>query len=416
MTTDTVVYYNLRNDPVEHTPALTAARDLGLRVVLVAGPQCPAPPPGLVDRVHAMAAPFGPAAVEQGVRLAAEAGARGIVTWSDTDVVTIAEIAGRLGLPGPTVAAARLARDKHAGRAAMAAAAPDRIPRFHPVRTPQDVADAWDAIGPGGVLKPASGAGSAGVVRIGTRAEADAVAARLFGFARTQTHPLFADAPGELLYEEYLQGPEYSVEGFVSGGGVHLAAVTDKTTDTASFLEVQHEQPTALDAAAVRDVEALTANVVAAFGLDDCTFHLECKVSGGRSRLVEIAARTGGDYIGSHLVPAVTGTSFYGNVLRVATGRPPLPAEPAAGRYAAVTRIVAPRAGVYGGTPGLGKVRERPDVEFAVEHRPPGTRVAVPPDDYAGALLSTALLVAPGRGELRDAVAEVRELLAPDLR
>lgn len=81
-------------------------------------------------------------------------------------------------------------------------------------------------------------------------------------------------APGQFVYEEFLDGSEHSVEGFLQRGRMRIAAITDKTTDGNSFLEIQHTQPTRLPAAGVAAIERLTALVVQTYGLDECTFHL----------------------------------------------------------------------------------------------------------------------------------------------
>ncbi|MCM0673465.1 ATP-grasp domain-containing protein [Micromonospora phytophila] len=413
MTQPTVLYYNLRAHPSEYLPALRAARDLGLRVVLVTSRAGFPAPAGLVAEVHVMKEPGGPAAVAQGLEIARATGATGVMTWSDTDVVTVSTICAELGLPAPSVQAATLTRNKWLGRQALAAVDPACVPRFRLVEGPDDLAAAIAELGPGGVLKPASGAGSAGVERIARVEQALSVMGRLLGFASPATHPLFLDGPGQLVYEEFLPGTEHSVEGFVHLGATRVVAITDKRTDPANFLEIEHRQPTALSRAEQRAVTNLAAEVVRAFGLDNCSFHLECKVDEGMARLVEIAARIGGGHITSHLVPLVTGENFYRNALLLAAGAAPEPASDPTGRYAAVVKVVAPAAGVFGGFPRLEALHELAGIEAVAVHRRVGDTVLVPPDDYAGALLASVVVSVDAPDDLAPLVDEVRTLLRP---
>ncbi|MEU9828083.1 ATP-grasp domain-containing protein [Micromonospora chersina] len=413
MTQPTVLYYNLRAHPSEYLPALRAARDVGVRVVLVTSRAAFAPPAGLVAEVHVMKEPGGPAAVAQGVEIARATGAKGVMTWSDTDVVAVSAICAELGLPAPSIQAATLTRNKWLGRRALAAVDPAWVPRFRLVEGREDLTAAMAELGPGGVLKPASGAGSAGVERIMRIEQAQPVMSRLLRFASPATHPLFLDGPGQLVYEEFLPGTEHSVEGFVHHGTTRVVAITDKRTDPANFLEIEHLQPTALSPAEQRAVTELATGVVGALGLDNSSFHLECKVNAGAARLVEIAARIGGGHITSHLVPLITGENFYRNAVLLATGAAPEPGGHPTGRHAAVVKVVAPAAGVFGGFPRLEALHELAGIEAVAVHRRVGDRILVPPDDYAGALIASVVVSVDARDALSPLVDEVRTLMRP---
>ncbi|KIC03417.1 hypothetical protein OA88_03335 [Flavobacterium sp. JRM] len=124
------------------------------------------------------------------------------------------------------------------------------------------------------------------------------------------------------IIEEYIEGLEVSVE-TISFKGVHyLLAVTDKvTTGPPFFVELAHHQPShfkddMIDALKMETFKALDAlNIIYGAG------HSEFKITKeGRIFIIEVGARMGGDFIGSHLVNLSTGYDFLKGVLDVALG------------------------------------------------------------------------------------------------
>jgi biotin carboxylase len=109
------------------------------------------------------------------------------------------------------------------------------------------------------VVKPTMGSGSVGVRRAITRTEvADAIAAVL----ATGAGP--AGGPRRALAEEYLEGPEFSVEmvddEVVAVVGKHLG-------DHPYFVEIGHDVPADLDADDRAAIESAARRCVEALGL-----------------------------------------------------------------------------------------------------------------------------------------------------
>ncbi|MFD7659997.1 ATP-grasp domain-containing protein, partial [Actinosynnema sp. NPDC059797] len=207
-------------------------------------------------------------------------------------------------------------------------------------------------------------------------------------------------------------GTEHSVEGFVHAGAVHVAGVTDKRTLDPFRIELAHRHPSLLPPAALDRVHDVTARVVAALGLDDCTFHLECMVGpDGRVRLVEVGARGGGDFIASHLVTLATGRSFAENSVRVATGRPPLAAA-GLPLGACVRKLVTDRTGVVAAYAGLDDAARTSGVRHLVVERPVGARVDQPPVDYKSCILGAVIAVGATPREAEAAAEAAAEAVA----
>lgn len=412
--TDTVIFFNMRPSPAEQTAALAAAHALGLDVLLITDVEPSALVRDAAAEVRLVDTWDSDAALETAVELAAHYRVGGVVTWTDRDVLTVARAAERLGLPGPKPGAASIARNKQLMREALSHC-PETIPAFAPVTTMDEIAAASARIGFPAVLKPTVAAGSKGIYEVRSFEELDIAARHLLDYTRPEVDPIFSFGPQRLILERFMEGTEHSVEGFVFDGRIVVAGITDKTTSPKHHLELRHVFPTRLPEPSQESVLALTRNALEAFGMDNCTFHLECMVStDGSTRLVETAARVGGDHITSHLVPLSSGVSFYENVLLVATGRAPM----VAGRgrsIAGAVKVLARSAGTYNSIPRLEAAVRNPYVHRLVLDHAPGDRVSLPPQDYFSGFVATAILVSPTRAGLERAMNETEAALTPSI-
>lgn len=390
-----VLFLNTRRTALEYGPAFDAADGLGLDVVLITDTPAAGARGERSREVHVVDTYDVDAVLAVARDVAARHHVVGVTTWSDRDVVTVAVVAAALGLPGPSVDAARRARNKGAMRRALAHR-PDLIPEFRVVTTAAELDAAEAEIGFPAVLKPTTGSGSKGIFLLDEPSDVAEAWQFLSAYTTSGADRVFAQAPGELVYERRLQGTEHSVEGYVSQGVVHVAGITDKSTTPDYRLEIAHEFPTALPAQDAAAVVRLTREVVAELGLDACAFHLECFVEpDGRARLVEVAARIGGDYITACLVPAATGRDFYADVLRVVTGQEPEPGPADVARVAQVRKVLATSEGVLTGIDGWSRLTDAPSVTAACRERAAGDAVRLPPADVMSCVVGTVIGARP---------------------
>ncbi|MET7685063.1 ATP-grasp domain-containing protein [Streptomyces sp. NPDC005423] len=245
------------------------------------------------------------------------AGYHGVTTLSDDCQITAAEVAERLGLPGPGPDAARLARDKRRQREV---AAEHGLPTaaHHASEVPREIAEFAAARSGPCVVKPVGAGGSASVTRVTGADEALAACETI----RARGH-------GTFLVEEFLTGPEISYEAVVRGGQLVHSAVTEKeVVGDDCFLERRHlvtapgrETPGSVAERARREeVPALAAGLVKAFGVADAVIHLEVKLTGRGPVPVEMAVRPAGDCI-PELVERTHGRDLYRELAALTTGR-----------------------------------------------------------------------------------------------
>lgn len=164
------------------------------------------------------------------------------------------------------------------------------------------------------IVKPADNAGSRGVVLYDSKADDEAV----YRYSRENSRN------GTVMVEEVMTGPEVSVEALVIEGEPHIITVTDKyITQPPYFVELAHCEPSDLDEHTIERIKAVAVQAIKAIGIENAPAHVEIKVTEDGPKIVELAARLGGDFITSRLVPLSTGIDMVGVSVLLATGEKP---------------------------------------------------------------------------------------------
>ena len=129
------------------------------------------------------------------------------------------------------------------------------------------------------------------------------------------------------IIEEFIEGEEVSVESISWKGEHYILAITDKvTTGEPHFVELEHHQPTTKSIQIINSIKELTICSLNSLGIEYGASHTEIKIDeNGRVFVIEVGARMGGDFIGSHLVQLSTGYNFIKGVIEVALNKFSLP-------------------------------------------------------------------------------------------
>lgn len=125
----------------------------------------------------------------------------------------------------------------------------------------------------------------------------------------------------KVLIEEYLEGPEISIEALVQDNNLYIIQITDKTVTPFPYnVEMGHLQPSRFYAAYYDEIYQVLKNAVLALNLNNCALHPEMKITKDGIKIVEIGPRLGGDFITSHLTPLSTGVNMEEQLIKIATG------------------------------------------------------------------------------------------------
>lgn len=328
-------------------PAIREARIMGLEVgVLDQDPGCPGR--GSSDRFF-LASTYDEEAV---LECAREFQPHGIVTLgTDRPMRSVAYACAALGLPSITHEAALRSTNKYDMIRAFqegGVSHPDFL-YFDPRE--EEMASILERIPLPVIIKPLDSSGSRGVILVRAREElAEAV-----GYSASFS------GRGDVLVEEFMEGPEVSVEIIILRGEPVVLAITDKTTTGfPHFVETMHAQPSSLpetDQAAIRELAMRSCKAV---GLDRGTAHVEIILTKTGPKIVEVGPRMGGDYITTHLVPLSSGINMTRLMIEDALDLDPqLPERKPA---AACICYLEQHPGVFRGVENLEQVRQEPGI------------------------------------------------------
>lgn len=202
----------------------------------------------------------------------------------------------RLGGTGHEVT--RRFRDKWSMRRHLAALDPAAAVGAAPLRTRPDL-DAFGARhGYPFIVKPTDATASIGVFRVDGPADLAAVWDRVERLRGTRTDRISTlYVLQEFLMEEYVDGPEYSVESFSFAGRHVVVTVTEKFTDPEHFAELGHAVPARLDENTWEQVCGCVRHFLDLMGFTDGVCHTEVRIGPRGPRVIEGHNRFGGDAI-----------------------------------------------------------------------------------------------------------------------
>ena len=295
-----------------------------------------------------------------------------IATFGERDQEHYAAVADALGLAGHTPETVALVHDKRAMRERLAATGLDttaaaRVADLDQLRT------FMSTHGLPVVVKPISSSGSAGVTKI-THDDQVEVA-----FTRAKISHLDLPNPG-VLVEQFLEGPELSVEGFSEDHRHVVVSITGKFKDPETFVELGHVAPADLPTTTSAEVEVYVGAVLDALGVGFGPTHTEIVLTEGGPRIIETHVRVGGDEI-PLLTLDSTGVDLDDLTVRQLLGETVLPglrehlASPGPHRYAAIRFAASPGSGTVESVRGSDAARQMPGVRDVTVLAGPGSMV-----------------------------------------
>jgi biotin carboxylase len=262
--------------------------------------------------------------------------------------IALAEVAQAVGAPGNPPAAVRTVRDKDRCRHALREAGLPQ-PEF---RLCADLAEAQqflrDTTGPW-IVKPRDASGSLGVRKVCEPGELAAAVAALPGHAA-------------FVVEQFVEGPEYSVEGVFLRGEPRVLAVTEKKLmPPPHFVEAGHVLPADLPSGLREEFEQAVTTALKALGLRFGIFHVELWSTADGPVLGEVHVRNGGDWIHLMLEYTIPGLELFGLVMDDALGVDTDSYVLTPSRAAAI-RFLAPPPGRVSRVSGWDEVMSHPAV------------------------------------------------------
>lgn len=236
---------------------------------------------------------------------------------SEVSMNVMGRINDELGLAGITKVQAIRATNKHLMRNAFEKG---NAPSPMSILT-KSAEDAWihlqNDLSTNGILKPSRNSGSRGIAKVSRNMDKE-------DFVKAYNIALNESRDKSVLIEQFIDGPEFSIEIIVWNSEVNVLTVTDKkTTGAPHFVELGHNQPSCYSKEDVETLKTAAVAGVKALGVNNCACHAEAKLMDGKAYLMEIGARLGGDFISTELTHLSTGIDMVAAAIDVALGMEP---------------------------------------------------------------------------------------------
>ncbi|MGP4052804.1 ATP-grasp domain-containing protein [Streptomyces sp. 2A115] len=272
----------------------------------------------------------------------ARIGAKALLTVNEYLTDLAARACAALGLPGNDPERAAAARNKDLMATALEAAHVT-TPRTTSVTDPCEL---WSLHAAGAlnlpcVVKPADGAGSAGVTVVTGLEELEPA-----WLAAREARGMYGlSSAGGVLVQDHVPGREFSVESVTQQSvTTHLCITRKHTTSGIHRVELGHALPARLPAATERGLLEQADRAIAAVGIRNGATHTELVLSpDGQCTVLEIGARLGAGHIGVLLQHAL-GIDPWRTLWDIALGRPTA-IRPVACGYATIRFLTSPQAG-----------------------------------------------------------------------
>lgn len=294
-------------------PAIKKAKEMGLDVIAVdmnpnaIGFEVPGIKKEIISTIDV------PAIVEAAKKHQID----GIMTLAtDMPMRSVATVAREMNLVGIDESTALRATNKAEMRNALKLGGVP-IPKFVKVSNKEEYLDAVKQFSVPFIVKPADSSGSRGIFEV-----IDITNQELIKKAYEYCKPY--SKVGDVVVEEYMNGPEVSVETLSVDGVCHVIQITDKlTTGAPHYVEMGHSQPTRHSKEIADRICEVAQAANKAIGIENGPSHTEIIVTSEGPKIVELGARLGGDNITTHLVPFSTGVNMVECCIKIALGEKP---------------------------------------------------------------------------------------------
>jgi len=270
----------------------------------------------------------------------------GILTiCTDLPMRAVARVAKEMNLPGITPEAAFMCTNKGAMRKRLKEHGVP-VPEYYNVVTREEYKEAISKFPEKCVVKAVDNSGSRGIQLIHNVKDEKTVD-EAYDYCIQFSHS------GELVVEEFMEGPEICVETLNFDRKCHPIQITDQLEKQPPyFTDAGYNQPSLLSEDVkerIREV-AIAANMALEnYTGSSCT---EMIVTKDGPKVVEVGARLAGDCMTTHLVPMSTGVNMVEGVINIALGRP-VDITPKYQKASAIRYYLKPTIGEITGIEGV---------------------------------------------------------------
>ncbi len=218
------------------------------------------------------------------------------------------------------------------------------------------------------VVKPVDNMGARGCRKVENESSLDEAIGDAIRYSRS----------GNVIVEEFMDGPEFSVEALVYDGGIHMTGIADRHIFFPPyFIEMGHTIPSCFSEGDIASIVSAFKKGVASLGLTSGVAKGDVKLTKNGPMIGEIAGRLSGGYMSGWTFPYSSGIDLTGAALELAAGIRPVSLIPGK-NWTSAERAWISIPGRVASVSGYEKARALPYVKDIFPRSYPGDFVSFP--------------------------------------
>ncbi len=389
-----VLFTNLRSLKVERTAPIFEAKKLGFDVVLMAKEPIPSLAHIVDDYVIVDDLYNHDRCLESIVNFHKKRPISGVFSWSDRDVELVAMVGDQLQLRTLSTSSAKTVRNKYEMRKKLSKI-PGLCPRFFFVDSLENLKFAMSEINGKAILKPVGASGSTAILKLAPNSNLEKAYEDMLSMSDPTRFPMCGLYRNQYICEEYIEGPEVCVDGFICDKKINIFGVSDKDVIGEYSQEYHAFFPSVKPKLIIDEIKKRAQIALQALELDNAPFHLEGRYTDKGFMVLECAGRTAGGFLISHIVQYVTGYSPIREIIKMGAGQDPQwkGSDENIICYGGMWFNLPTKEGVVTSIQGVDDALEVEGIKYAIPCLKPGDPVLLPPKSFScieGVIIATA--------------------------
>lgn len=305
----------------------------------------------------------------------------GAITFWEDDIPLLAKVCEEFKLTGNNFEAAVNTRDKFKMQEVFESCGLPFI-KQHLLKSVRDLETAIKKIGFPAVIKPVFGSDSQFVIRVTDSDDAKEAYEYVLKNCTPEFDPIYKYNKHQFVYQEFIEGHEFSMECYIQHGVPHVIGIHEKTAmDLPFFQETGDYIPPRITDEQKRELVSTTEAVLIVLGVRSSLAHVEIKLTGDGPKVIEVASRMGGDYT-YHSVLEVYDFDLIKTGCEVSLGinvsnKPRNPKTYLMGKF-----FIPKESGIITKIIGFDELKKNSKVIDYIQYKKVGDSVLVPPDGY----------------------------------
>lgn len=317
-----------------------------------------------------------------------------IIPGSEYHVPITSQLSAMMGLPGISPDHVDNLRLKNKTRDCLEKKS-IRCPQYAVITTEEEISTASNTVGFPCVIKPVASAGSIHVSRINSSNELLQAYRAMCSDTWTELEKSIGSVA---IIEEYIDGEEFSVEGYIENSQARFISITETfLTPEPLFVKIGHIIPANINTEKQKIIKSYIQEVITALNINLGIFHAELRIDQQGPILLEIAGRLPGGRI-CDLIQLANGINFYQIIIQAHLGQSIKIDRQLIQQYAGIHYFELNGKEKFSHVNGLERLYDIPGfVEFKLLKKP-GEYVQ-PLKDFTS-LVATSIFIAPTYEEI----------------